>query len=430
MDDRHLRHLFHEAFDAERPPPGAQRRAMDSLPPPREGLRGWLPGLAAAAIAALAVAIAAVPHHGHPGPTPAAPAAPAPGAPLSPPGTMTRIAMLAHTSIGLAAGNGVLARTTDGGLSWRVIRRGPADIRDLQWFTLLKVYAATSAGLWESSDQGATWSTVNARDDLLRLDLVDPDEGYAIAGTVPRGAADPMARLAAAGGRLLFTKDGGRTFTDVQVPLATVQWVQVVDEGVAFVAGPQGVAMTKNTGATWNMVLRFPGGGGARVGGWGAQVGFTGARHGFALFRLSSPSGPAAVLYHTDDGGQSWTVASYQGAVTPAVARRGRRSLPGGVDGELVVTGDRAATLMAASRTEDVTRLCSTADGGVSWRCAVFPYAGDAAGQLAIHPPRAWVALYTDARGGPATVLAVSPDGGRTWVRSAVEQSPAAASLH
>ena len=403
MDDSDLRDQFREEFDEERPDPkdyqSAVRRALER-PPSR------IPGWAAPVAALLAVTMVTTAVLGSrslllqpsskrvttqvlssettlgQGDLGSAGLTEAPGVHVA-----ARSSRLALFSAG-----DVIEKTEDGGASWSVLFGGMqghrGTVRDLQWVTGAVAFAATSYGLMRLDTGRSHFSMVNDRADISRIDFLSPLEGYAIAED-----------------RVVKTADGGRTFSDLDVGLTLVDWIQWISTAEAWAAGPRGVVATVDGGRTWTHELTFEDAPDSSSPQPATQVQFSDAMNGFAYHR----AGESSALLHTSDGGRNWVPAP---------------TVPEGATSDLVVTGPESAEVVQLAAPGRPS-LCSTYDAGMSWRCSGLPISGSP-GQLVVKGAARWLALLdSDA------VFAVSQNG-RSWslkrqpMQSSATPSPSA----
>jgi uncharacterized protein (TIGR03437 family) len=124
------------------------------------------------------------------------------------------------------------------------------------------VYAAfgVGGGLWKTSDGGQTWLQLTDRSDLTATACVSvhpnlPDVVVACIG----GPGDPSARRG-----LMYSTDAGRHFDFIGPSdgLSTSFYRAVFnpnDPNIIYAASEKGVYLTKDRGATWKLVLTFPG---------------------------------------------------------------------------------------------------------------------------------------------------------------------------
>jgi photosystem II stability/assembly factor-like uncharacterized protein len=383
MDDRDLKERLREEFDSESPGHDAYRQALDhvfdhqsSRPP------GWTAPVAAVVAVAIVTSLALGQHVSsarsvHPVAARSGQAAgqtvykAVPGI-LSPAPETPAVHVAARSPReALASAGDVIERTEDGGASWAVLFTGMeghrGTVRDLEWVTGSVAFAATTYGLIRLDIRPPRHSLVNQRQDIQRLDFVSPLEGYAIAGD-----------------RVIKTADGGQTFSDLEVGLTLVSWIQWVSVSRAWAAGPRGVVTTADGGRTWSAQLQFedPPESSSSVP-W-TQVGFTDPLNGFAYHH----AGDANTVLHTANGGHSWEPAA---------------RLPTGSTSDLVVTGPASAEVIEPTSSGKPS-LCATSDAGMTWRCSRLPLPGSP-GQMVARGAVRWLALVDS-----GAVFAVSRD--------------------
>jgi photosystem II stability/assembly factor-like uncharacterized protein len=267
------------------------------------------------------------------------------------------------------AGLGAVWRTADGGHTWSETDPASeglafvtvAGTRDA-WATVMcpnPSWSGETCSLIASSDGGATWHTISDQK-LQSLSFVDPTHGW---GVGP-GGAEP----GAAGGGLLSTTDGGRTWTVLPAaPCASIGWPVTVSfvsrlqgwVGCAGMGGAgeaaKGVAETTDGGRTWTMrAAAYPPGMGKDVG----SISLSDYLAGLSM----QPSGVGLAwesrggTLRTTDGGRSWTP-------TP----------PGGSDAGPVPAGGWTVTgtdwlVLLWDPNAQATVLYASHDGGGTWQ--------------------------------------------------------------
>ena len=196
-----------------------------------------------------------------------------------------------------AVGFGVILHTADGGHTWT--NQTPAGYES----TIFQgVFAVTHDTVWvtggstdgyatilKSTDAGMTWSRqsngdVAVADHLLGISAVDADTAWTVGGT----GNDYIA---------LHTNDGGATWT--RQPGVSGTWdaneIHAVDSSVVWAACDQGIFWTTDGGARWSSHagVAFACMDVSAVNAQEAWAISTGYTHGF--------------IYHTTDGGETWT---------------------------------------------------------------------------------------------------------------------------
>jgi hypothetical protein len=290
------------------------------------------------------------------------------------------------------SGSGQLELTGDGGSTWSALRVPEGTVLDLQWVDNDTVLASTNAGLYRYERSTAAWTWLSKRGDLVRLDFRTGTVGYAVT----------------AAGDVVQTLDGGATLSAVDVGIHPVTWLQWVSSTHAWAAGPAGVVATSDGGATWVQQLRFT------QGVVRGQVGFRDETNGFALFEYGTTARRGFIVYHTADGGATWTPESCAcGDVTPATwLGPGKPATLPQPHSDLVVTGGASAMLVGSDPKTGTASICDTMDAGKSWACDPVPYEGGDATALGVKGQARWLVGKVGASG---RLLASSPDAGGTW---------------
>ncbi|HZV75647.1 MAG TPA: hypothetical protein VFF79_18195 [Conexibacter sp.] len=192
---------------------------------------------------------------------------------------------------------GALAKTTDGGRTWRTGNvPTTADLLDVSFPSATAGYALdVDGGLFRTDNGGATWKTLGTGSTLRPGAVLAPDASSVLV-VGPRG--------------LRRSADAGETFDQVRsraVLRAQLGGVTTAHSGGAiFVWGPTTVARSGDRGRTWT-TIRKPGRTvrerrSLRV----AQVAFASAKAGL----LHDTSGR---IWRTTDAGRGWTLLSSVG---------------------------------------------------------------------------------------------------------------------
>ena len=147
---------------------------------------------------------------------------------------------------GLAVGSGGrILVTADGGASWNEAggSRG-AMLSDVRFLDSRNAWAVGPSTLLRTQDGGETWAPVMADDDYFSgnaVQFLDDWHGWVVSH----------------GGALRSTSDGGRTWTQVPLPLAkderpTLWDITFTDAAQGWIVGEQGVIFhTEDGGSTW-----------------------------------------------------------------------------------------------------------------------------------------------------------------------------------
>lgn len=141
---------------------------------------------------------------------------------------------------GMISNGGGVYRTSNNGDSWTVSHVGMGSNMTVYHMASINniLYAATSAGLVRSTDNGLNWSTVSGSNFTM----------YSIQGTPTR-----LVCISDAGYR--FSTNGGTTWQNatggVATPLAKSQLILYDSKYFAITGGSQGVLQSVNQGASW-----------------------------------------------------------------------------------------------------------------------------------------------------------------------------------
>jgi photosystem II stability/assembly factor-like uncharacterized protein len=229
-------------------------------------------------------------------------------------------------------------------------------------------------------------------------------------------ASDRVAWASGTGGTYLLTTDGGATWKPAQVPGAEAldfRDVHALDERTAWLmaAGPgdkSRIYRTADAGAHWTPQFTNP-----DPAGFFDAIAFLDARRGLVL---GDPVDGHLVVFATDDGGDHWRRVE----TPPALPNEGAFAASGTC---LIVAGEREAWFGTGA-----ARVFHTADGGRSWTIAQTPirHDGPAAGifSLAVADGRG-VAVGGDYSKPQedAHNVAITTDGGRSWIEPASRPS-------
>lgn len=159
------------------------------------------------------------------------------------PGTvsLTNTAM-ASANVGLVVGdNGLILRTTDGGLNWGVVPSGITQrIRAVRCLTTTLCLADGNSvagdGLIRSTDAGASWSPVSL-------------QGFAAVRSIAR-VSDSIAIIADDNG-LQRSTDGGQSWTRVYTSQGSLLDVSFNGAGIGIAVGYEGILRSADQGLSW-----------------------------------------------------------------------------------------------------------------------------------------------------------------------------------
>jgi len=348
---------------------------------------------------------------------------------------LTHVAAASPAVCWAAGEEGVVARTTDGGASWRVL--GPVtadDVEDVACASADVAWLASRDGsVWRTEDGGAHWTETKLdRGDVKGLFFRTAARGWAVTnegvvfattdggdtwqeradvGAWLRGVAFADAQrglICGHDGYLARTEDGGRTWTRVGTPppfrLTGVAYRTAAE---AYVTGEGGTCLrTADGGATWHRVdlgteewlqdTAFKNGQGFITGGvgrlWRSADGVHWSSRGAPKYILYSvtPASPGELwlgasggaLLFSDDGGASWKdQAKSADAASPYVWDNvwARREGRGGVAGATVFCA-HYDSYAHASKPETPDAAAPGADDNATGAAAVVEFARAARG--------------------------------------------------
>jgi photosystem II stability/assembly factor-like uncharacterized protein len=273
------------------------------------------------------------------------------------PGEFTGLRRAGANTVFAFATDGILARSTDRGLSWTAIGTAPlGGLVDLSFVSDTVGYILASGGALErTDDSGASWSVVGGQPTGARGLLATGVDTLLVAGSngVQRSVDGGATFAASAGPRrpvrafdhagkalvaygarnLLVSTDGGARWRALGRPGGdSIVSADFLSAKVGFVVRDDGEALsTTNGGRSWRLVVSA---GRDDV----TQVSFGDRRHGYLL--LGSESDLGGVL-RTSDGGRSWrpqVIGKRSLAQVVALGTSGGVTLSDGL-GQLFATG-------------------------------------------------------------------------------------------
>lgn len=183
-------------------------------------------------------------------------------------------------------GNGVIVRTSDGGLTWADQRRA-ATLKDLRSVSFVTAQIGMAVGedgaIVRTTDGGATWNAGHSgtNDALYGVDFVDPMNGVAVGE----------------GGTVMWTNDGGSSWAMSQQGSADLFNVSLLDVNTAVAVGDRTILWTTDGGAHW-MDRSIP----------SVQASIFGVRVTApnSAFVVGGDGYVAGFVYRTTDGGNTW----------------------------------------------------------------------------------------------------------------------------
>lgn len=339
----------------------------------------------------------------------------------------------ASAARGWAAGPGKILGTADGGATWRPEYSGPARLYQVDFTDASHGWAVGSSELLATSDGGRTWTPRTEPCGLIdSVHFVTPALGYAVSGAhqVRLDSGTPVATGSGArggsgtadGGRLLVTRDGGRTWYPLPGTPARVQSACFTSPSHGYIGTPGQVWRTADGGAHWSSSFTEPATASMAPDATALQCAGPAA---WALFLgAGGAMGREPYLAYTSPDGRNWHLL-FGEPRTESVIRPGLRvpagpgSYPGpfsaiAPDQAAYAGWDPAAGLGAAPLDLVTAGTRVTASGRVPG--LTQPYAAAFATGT-----RGWVVgAARTSPSGPGRVVIVSTDNGaRTWTRQA-----------
>jgi photosystem II stability/assembly factor-like uncharacterized protein len=196
---------------------------------------------------------------------------------------LNSVACLGATDVVVAGHNGVIMRSTDGGSNWELINSGTVKILENIYFSSSSTgYIVGERGaILKSTDSGNTWAALTPPDtsNLFSSSFVNDNVGYISSGS-----------------KLLKTTDGGQHWDIKTTP--GCYCVSFINADTGFAASGYVISMTTDGGDNWVTVSNN------MSGDTYTSIVFTDNDHGYA-------TDYSCGVYKTTDGGLHWTQASY-----------------------------------------------------------------------------------------------------------------------
>jgi photosystem II stability/assembly factor-like uncharacterized protein len=239
--------------------------------------------------------------------------------------------------------------TSDGGNHWSVTRSA-LDLHTPAYFTSSSHGFVQGSGVtvaWETADSGRNWAPEPLPAKLYGAATAQMGQPVSIIAS-----AGPGLLVAAGNAGLHLSRDGGRAWANTLGPELPVDRLDLVSSEVAFASAGGELLRTTDGGRTWRTVLQPPGGAVLSVEFWSADAG------------IAETDGPYYVSY---DGGAHWAVLALPDG-WEAGPMNGN-----GSPGAFCFSGDGTGWA-AVSRHDDLAVLVTT-DGGQHWAVALAPRA-------------------------------------------------------
>lgn len=315
---------------------------------------------------------------------------------------------------GWVGGEGWIARTDDGGKTWKEqYRKGTSAVKQIFALNGKEAWAvleeAGGFGLIHTTDGGAKWADTGKVPNGGFLHFRSASEGFA-------GDA--------------YTADGGKTWTKLQVPKGIAGTAYFHDRQIGWAAaGADGKLLVKRTadgGKTWQTVLsrdtaEAPTDAVIRSAGpddaWVEAVGGSGM------------SQTAYSLFHTGNGGKDWTVvlanSNAGGGIAPGFTAYEQNAAKnkGSKPGDLYVVDTKTAFMSGYCPACDKSNTVGwTTDGGKTWKTSDAEFPGFSGSYLAMADARRGWWITADSQ--EPSVMYTTTDGGVHWAKAHAFDKP------
>jgi photosystem II stability/assembly factor-like uncharacterized protein len=325
---------------------------------------------------------------------------------------------------GWAVGADRILATSDGGRAWLTQYSGAAMLDQVDFVDAEHGWAVGTSDLLETTDGGAVWAALPEPCPVIRsVHFATPSQGYAVAGgsnvRVDGGVPAPVA-----GGRLLITSDGGRSWRPVLGAPAMAQTVCFSTPVDGFLGSPGRIWRSTDGGRRWSLSFAEPAQPGAppHEPGDTAVLECAGRSAAWVLFLgFGAALGNAPYVAFATQDARSWHAVleeTYtESAIMPEVhAPTGPGSYPGPFS---AISPDAAAFVgFDPSAGYGAAPLEMVAGGGADRRTqGNVSGTTQAYGVAFISTSQGWVVGTDHTVAGQYYVIEATTDGGLTWTR-------------
>jgi photosystem II stability/assembly factor-like uncharacterized protein len=179
-------------------------------------------------------------------------------------------------------GDGVIARTTDGGTNWIQIAKGTVPPLHTVWFVNADTGYAAGDGILKSTDGGLTWKKQISWWGLWSMCFINVSTGFAVGYD----------------GVILKTTNGGLNWeAQSRWNSYTLQRIFFLNSKIGFIVGEKLVLKTTDGGKTWSIVYN--------TSKWPVSVHFPSESTGYVTIMDGT-------IIKTTNGGKDWQQLSYQ----------------------------------------------------------------------------------------------------------------------
>lgn len=325
-------------------------------------------------------------------------------------GTVTAL-RLADDKIGWTGGEGWIARTDNGGASWKLQYSGGS-------FTVNQIFALSADKVWATLEASGS----NGSNGLKLIRSTDGGKHWSAVGTVPNAAYLHFTSDTTAFSGNAMTSDGGKTWTKLPAPKGTIGDVYFHDANNGWALqqtkGGYSLLHSADRGKTWNAVMTRK----SDIVPAASVIRSTGKNDAWIeVIGDSGMSQTSYVLFHTADGGKTWLPAIVKstagGGPAPGFSMDDAGKYPNGTGsrpGDLYVVNPQTAFMGGyCPACDKPNSIQGTVNGGKSWVASKQEFGGFQ-GQLvaATDAKHVWL-IATDST--EPSALYTSADGGKSW---------------
>lgn len=171
-------------------------------------------------------------------------------------GSLTGLQFVSATQ-GWAVGQGAILATSDGGAHWTAQLTGNLNLTSLDFISARDGWAVGTTTLLATTDGGAHWTALPEPCQTIRsVHFISPSTGYAVAGG--QGLSGQESPVPPAGGVVLSTGDGGRTWHPMPAP-SNAQSVCFSDPRHGWLGAGGLLYRSANGGKTWTALTGMAG---------------------------------------------------------------------------------------------------------------------------------------------------------------------------